>query len=78
MELQLAKVSHSTKAKKIDLAKIEASLDKERFFYFAKENEHKDLIALQEYFEERGFSVYMKEVKYGLGDVDYIYEVHIL
>ncbi len=78
MELQLAKTSLNAKPKKISLEKIEESLGKEQFFYFARENEHKDLIALQEYFEEKGHSVYMKEVRYGLGDLDYIYEVHIL
>ncbi len=78
MELQLAKKSLSAKAKKVKLEDIEAMLNKERFFYFARENEHKNLIALQEHFEERGFNVYMKEAKFGLGDLDYIYEVHIL
>ncbi len=78
MELLLAKPSLNAKAKKIKLEQIEDALKKERFFYFARENEHKDLLALQEYFEEKGYNVYMKEVKYGLGDLDYIYEVHIL
>ncbi len=78
MELQLAKKSLNAKAKKAKLEDIEAMLNKERFFYFARENEHKNLIALQEHFEERGFNVYMKEAKFGLGDLDYIYEVHIL
>jgi len=78
MELKLAKTSVNAKAKKIKIEDIEKKLDKERFFYFDRENEHKDLIALQEHFEEKGYNVYMKEAKYGLGDLDYIYEVHIL
>jgi len=78
MELLLAKASVNAKAKKIKLEQIEDSLKKERFFYFARENEHKDLIALQEHFEAQSYNVYIKEVKYGLGDLDYIYEVHIL
>jgi len=61
----------------IDLL-VENKLNKEHFFYFDRENEHKDLNALVEHFEGKGFSVYMKEAKYGLGELDYIYEVHIL
>jgi len=78
MELKLAKSSLNAKAKKITLEDIEKKLDKERFFYFDRENEHKNLIALQEYFEEKGYNVYMKEAKYALGELDYIYEVHIV
>lgn len=49
-----------------------------RIFYFDKENSHKDLVALVEHFEEKDFSVYLREVKYGLDEADYMYEVHIL
>jgi len=78
MELKLAKLTPTSKPKKITLEQIENKLDKERFFYFDRENEHKDLNALIEHFENEGYSVYMKEAKYGLGELDYIYEVHIL
>jgi hypothetical protein len=78
MELTLAKTSVTTKTKKITLEQIESKLDKEQFFYFDRENEHKDLLALKEHFEEKGHSVFLKEAKYGLGDLDYIYELHIL
>lgn len=78
MELKQAQTSLTTKPKKIKIDDIEKALKKEKFFYFARENEHKDLIALQEHFEEQGFNVYIKEVKYGLGELDYIYEAHIL
>jgi len=30
------------------------------------------------YFEDKGFNVYMREVKYGLNEDEYIYEVHIV
>ena len=46
--------------------------------YFDQENAHKDLVSLVEKFEEKDYSVYLKEVKYGLDESDYIYEVHIL
>ena len=78
MELKLAKMSAATKTKKITLEQIEAHLSKEQFFYFDRENEHKDLLALKEHFEEKGHSVFLKEAKYGLSDLDYIYELHIL
>ena len=78
MELKLAKTSVNSKTKKITPEQIEENLDKEQFYYFDRENEHKDLLALKEYFEEKGHSVFLKEAKYGLGDLDYIYELHIL
>ncbi len=78
MELKLAKTTLTSKPKKITVEDIEKKLDKERFFYLDRENEHKDLNAFIEHFENKGYSVYMKEAKYGLGDLDYIYEVHIL
>ena len=78
MELKLAKTTPTSKPKKVTIEQIESRLDKESFFYFDRENEHKDLNALIEHFEGKGYSVYMKEAKYGLGELDYIYEIHIL
>ncbi len=78
MELKLARVSLSSKPKTTTLEEIEQKLEKQRFFYFDRENEHKDIIALTEYFEDKGYSVHLREVKYALGDLDYIYEAHIL
>lgn len=78
MEFQLAKQSSGSKTKKMTLEQIEAALKKQEFFYLSRENEHKNLIALQEYFEQKGHNVYIKEIKYGLGELDYVYEVHIL
>ncbi len=78
MELKLAKTSATAKPKKITLEQIESNLDKEQFYYFDRENEHKELLALKEYFEEKGYTVILREAKYALGDLDYIYELHIL
>ncbi len=80
MELILAKNDLKDKPKKVSLEKIEKELKEsgEKIFYFDRENPHKELVKLVEYFEERGFSVYLREVKYGLDDNNYIYEVHIL
>jgi len=80
MELKLARKELGAKPKTIKLEKIEEIVQKEnqKIFYFDKDNSHKDLVALVEYFEEKELSVYLREVKYGLGDDDYMYEIHIL
>ena len=80
MELKLARKELGAKPKTIKLEKIEEIVQKEnqKIFYFDKDNSHKDLVSLVEYFEEKELSVYLREVKYGLGDDDYMYEIHIL
>ncbi len=80
MELKLAKTDLNAKPKKIKLEKIEEILKQEgqKIFYFDKDNSHKELVALVEHFEELGYSVYLREVKYTLDENDYIYEIHIL
>jgi len=78
MKLKLARASLSAKPKLIELSKIEEDLEKKSIFYFDRENSHKELKSLIEYFEEKGFSVYMREVKFGLNDDEFIYEVHIV
>jgi len=80
MDLKLARVELNAKPKKIDLAKIEERVSKEEsvIFYFDKDNSHKDLLSLQDHFEEMGKSFYMNEVKFGLADNDYMYQVHIM
>jgi len=80
MDLKLARTELTAKPKKVDLAKIEAATEKDEsiIFYFDRENSHKDLLSLQDHFEEKGKSFYMSEVKYGLSDNDYMYQVHIM
>ena len=80
MELKLARAELYAKPKTISLDKIEAAVENEgqKFFYFDKENIHKQLIALVEHFEEKGLSVYHRTVTDGLVASDYMYEVHIL
>ncbi len=80
MKLKLARAELSAKPKEIDLEEIDKIVEKEgqKIFYFDKENEHKELVNMVEYFEEKGRSVYLREVRYGLDEGDYIYEVHIL
>lgn len=80
MELKLARTELDAKAKEISLKKLEEEVNKakDKIYYFDKENSHKDLIALSEFFEEKGYSVYHRIVRYGLDENDYMYEVHIL
>jgi len=80
MELKLARNEINAKPKAITLEKVEDIITKEghKILYFDKDNSHKDLVALVEHFENKEFSVYLREVKYGLGEDDYMYEIHIL
>ncbi|EAH6183426.1 hypothetical protein HEF25_000145 [Campylobacter coli] len=90
MDLKLARNLINEEPKNISLAKIEEAVKQEgqKFFYFdkenshkdliAKENSHKDLIALVEHFEKKGLSVYHRTIRYGLDSNDFMYEVHIL
>jgi hypothetical protein len=80
MEIKLARNEINGKPKAITLDKVSEIIEKEgqKIFYFDKENSHKDLVSLVEHFEAKGFSVYLRDIKYGLGEGDYMYEVHIL
>ena len=78
MKLKLARTTLKAKPKTIELTKLEEELPSKSIFYFDKENSHKELKELIEYFEDKGYSVYMREVKYGLDENEYIYEVHII
>lgn len=78
MKLKLARTTLKSKPKVIDIVKIEEQLEKKTIFYFDKDNSHKELKELIEYFEDKEYSIYMREVKYGLDENEYIYEVHIV
>lgn len=80
MELKLARTEIDQKPKNIDLSKIEEEIKKTGsiIYYFDRDNSHKDLLTLQDHIEALGKSYYMREVKYGLSDNEYMYEVHII
>ncbi len=80
MELKFARTDIEAKPKKVELSKIEQMVEKNDsiIFYFDRENSHKDLLELQDYFEAKGKSFYMSEVKFGLSDNEYMYQVHIV
>jgi len=80
MELLIARSDIDKKGSKVDSKKIVQALEKEGngIYYFDKENSHKDLLTFKDEIEAIGYSFYMKEVKYGLADDEYMYEAHIL
>ncbi|MDD2508297.1 MULTISPECIES: HP0268 family nuclease [Arcobacteraceae] len=80
MELLLARNELNEKPKKVQLDKIKDELKKEaqKIFYFDRDNSHKDMMALVEALEKEGFNIYFREIKYGLADDEYMYEVHAL
>ena len=80
MDLKFARTDINEKPKKVDLTKIESAVEKDDsiIFYFDRDNSHKDLLALQDHFEAKGKSFYMSEVKFGMSDNDYMYQVHIM
>jgi len=80
MELLFARTELSEKPKKVQLDKIKEDLKKdgEKIFYFDRDNSHKDMMALVDSLEDEGVNVYFREVKYGLADDEYMYEVHAL
>ena len=70
MEIKLARNEINGKPKTITLEKVAEIIEKEgqKIFYFDKENSHKDLVALVEHFETKGLSVYLRDIRYGLGE----------
>ena len=80
MELLYARNELSEKPKKVQLDKVKEELQKdgEKIFYFDRDNSHKDMMALVDALEADGYNVYFREVKYGLADDEYMYEVHAL
>ena len=75
MELLLARADKNQEPKKVEVESIDLN---NNILYFDRENSHKDMVKMVEYFEDKGLSVYLKEVKFGLDEEDYMYEVHIM
>ena len=81
MKFKLAKKSLTQKKNQtISIKEIEEKLSKEPgvILYLDNENEHKDLVALVDHFTDEGKSVHLNEAKYGLLDVDYVYEFWVV
>ena len=80
MDILLARNEIHEKPKKISLAKIKDELKETtgKIYYFDRENSHKNMMALVESLEALGYNVNFREIKYGLADEEYMYELHAL
>jgi len=80
MDILLARKEITSKPKKVNFEKLLEDLAKneEEIFYFDRENSHKDMMAIVDKFEAAGYTVHFREVKYGLSDDEYMYEIHSL
>lgn len=80
MQLKLARTELASKPKSVKIEDLQAQVEKsgQKIFYLDKENSQKDLAALVDFFDTKGFSVYQRIVRYGLNENEYMYEVHIL
>ena len=78
MDILIARESIEDKPKKISLTKIKDELKEvgEKIYYFDKDNSHKNMMGLVESLETAGYNAYFREVKYGLADEEYMYELH--
>lgn len=80
MQLKLARTELASKPKSVKIEDLQAQVEKsgQKIFYLDRENSQKDLAALVDFFDTKGFSVYQRMVRYGLNENEYMYEVHIL
>ncbi len=80
MQLKLARTELASKSKSVKIEDLQAQVEKsgQKIFYLDRENSQKDLAALVDFFDTKGFSVYQRIVRYGLNENEYMYEVHIL
>ncbi|MEA3316139.1 MAG: HP0268 family nuclease [Campylobacterota bacterium] len=80
MEILLARRELSLKPKKVNFEKLldKLAVEDEEIFYFDRDNSHKDMMAIVDKFEESGYNVHFREVKFGLSDEEYLYEIHAL
>ena len=80
MEYKLAQVDAESEPKIVTLGEIEelAKTDKASIIYFDRSNTEKSLKLLAKHFDKQDKNVYIREVKFGLDENDYLYEVHIL
>ena len=81
MEILIAREELNQKPKKMQLDKVKESLKNNsnaELLYFDRDNSHKDMMALVDALEKDDYNVYFREVKYGLADDEYMYEVHAL
>ncbi|MFP4332731.1 MAG: HP0268 family nuclease [Campylobacterales bacterium] len=79
-KIKLARTELTENPKEVEFSKLleDVKVSRDSIFYFDKENQHKDMMSLIKKFEKEGFKVYFREVRFGLDENDYIYELHVL
>ena len=80
MEILLARETITSKPKKVDVTTLKEELTtcNDKLFYFDRDNSHKDMMSLIDTFEDDNFTVHFREIKFGLEEDSYIYELHVL
>mgnify|MGYP000031155156 CR=1 FL=1 len=76
MELKL--VTTDNKIKSMEMDKFLEKIEKDSFYYFDRETSYKTIQDLIDELEKKDYSIYFREVKYGLEEDAYMYEIHIL
>jgi hypothetical protein len=81
LEFKLARESLDSKPEVVSVEYIEerAESKDETIIYLDRTNSQKALNQLQKHFDKKtDKTVYRREVKFGLDENDYLYEIHIL
>lgn len=80
MDLLLAREDLKDKPKKTTIQKIiqNISSTEHNIFYFDKDNSHKNMVNAVDALESEGYNVYFREIKYGLCEDEYLYELHVI
>ena len=80
MDILLARTEIKEKPKKVKVDKLKKEVEESgnQLFYLDRENSHKEIMSLIDNFEDAGYTANFREVKFGLADEEYLYEVHVL
>lgn len=80
MDTKKARIELDKKPSKLSTDQIEKDLDSngQTFVYLDRDNPAKDIKKLCDYFINKGCNVHYNEIRYGLDDSDYLYEMHII
>jgi len=78
MKLLSARTHLDKEPNMVNIDEYVKSTKDSNIFYFDKDNSHKDMMNMIDFFESKKFHVYFREIKYGLSEDEYMYEVHII
>jgi hypothetical protein len=80
MDILLARTEITSKPKSVNVDTLKKELEEcnDKLFYLDRENSHKDMMSLIDTFEDDDYTVHFREIKFGLEDESYMYELHVL